>query len=107
MWRYNTTLPAGTYTFGIDATPSTYPGYNCGTAVLGAERERLVTINAPNVSTGDCGVNFFIRPSSMAPTPVGRSMKRWAARGEPVARAPPNLIPGSATPTPARPQASL
>ena len=63
VWRYNTALPAGTYTFGIDATPSTYPGYNCsGTLQCWAlSASGLVTINAPNVSTGDCGVNFFLK----------------------------------------------
>ena len=63
VWRYNTPLPAGTHTFGIDATPSSYPGYNCGGTLQcwAISTTGLVTINAPSVTVGDCGVNFFLK----------------------------------------------
>ncbi len=63
VWRYNTALGPGTYNFGIDATPSTYPGFNCsGTLQCWAlSQTGLVTINAPSVTTGDCGVNFYLQ----------------------------------------------
>ena len=63
VWRYNTPLPAGTHTFGIDATPSSYPGFNCsGTLQCWAlSTTGLVTLNAPSVTNGDCGVNFYLK----------------------------------------------
>ncbi len=63
VWRYNTPLPPGSYNFGIDATPSTYPGYNCsGTLQCWAlSTTGLVTLNAPSVTNGDCGVNFYLK----------------------------------------------
>ena len=62
-WRYNTPLPAGTHTFGIDATGSTYPGYNCGGSIQcwALSTTGLVTIQAPTVTPGDCGVNFYLQ----------------------------------------------
>ncbi len=63
VWRYNTALPAGTYNFGIDATPSSYPGYNCnGTLQCWAlSTTGLIALNTPSVTPGDCGVNFFLQ----------------------------------------------
>ena len=63
VWRYNTLLPWGTHTFGIDATPTSYPGYNCGGSLQcwALSTTGLVTINAPSVTIGDCGVNFFLK----------------------------------------------
>ena len=63
VWRYNTALSAGSYNFGIDATPSTYAGYNCsGTLQCWAlSTTGLVPLNAPSVTSGDCGVNFYLK----------------------------------------------
>ena len=63
VWRYNTALPAGAYNFGIDATPSSYTGYNCsGTLQCWAlSTTGLVTLNVPTVTVGDCGVNFYLK----------------------------------------------
>ncbi|MBP6389853.1 MAG: hypothetical protein KA175_12920 [Flavobacteriales bacterium] len=63
VWRYNIALPAGTHTFGIDATPSTYPGYNCSGSLQcwALSTTGLVPLSAPAVTPGDCGVNFSLQ----------------------------------------------
>ena len=63
VWRYNTLLAAGTHTFGIDATPTAYPGYNCGsfTQCWALSTTGLITFVAQSVTPGDCGTNFNLR----------------------------------------------
>ncbi len=63
VWRYNTQLASGTHTFGIDVVTGNYTGYDCsGTLQCWAlSTNGLITLNAPVVTVGDCGSNFYLQ----------------------------------------------